>query len=224
MIGRTGGNDNNSLIDRSGMQKFLRDSFARNKPYDQFVHQLISATGTTTPGDDKFNGATNYLIDKVNQDKASQATAATSRLFLGLQVQCTQCHNHPFNDWKQQKYWEMNAFFRQVRAFRGGMNRNENAPARLVDQDFAGENRPRNFDKPPVFYELRNGEMRVAYPVFVDGTGINPSGYVKVVNRRKETGGPGYQIAVVFQSDCQPHVGTFSGIRIHHSSRRSRSA
>ena len=184
LIGRTGGNGRDTLINRPGMQKFLRDSFARNKPFDRFVRELVAATGSTTPGEDDFNGATNFLIDKVNEDNGSLATSATSRIFLGLQVQCTQCHNHPFNDWKQQKYWEMNAFFRQARAFRGGRNRMEDAAAKLVDQDFAGESR--NFDKPPIFYELRNGEMRVAYPVFVDGTKINPSGYVKVVNRRKE--------------------------------------
>ena len=184
LIGRTGGNGNNTLISRPGMQKFLRDSFARNKPFDRFTRELVSATGSTAPGEDDFNGATNFLIDKVNEDNGSLATSSTSRIFLGLQVQCTQCHNHPFNDWKQQKYWEMNAFFRQARAFRGGRNRMENAAAKLVDQDFAGESR--DFDKPPIFYELRNGEMRVAYPVFVDGTAINPSGYVKVVNRRKE--------------------------------------
>ena len=40
----------------------------------------------------------------------------TAKIFLGLQVQCTQCHNHPFNEWKQQKFWELNAFFRQTRA------------------------------------------------------------------------------------------------------------
>jgi len=185
LIGRTGGNGNNTMISRAGMQKFLRDSFARNKPYDRFVSDLVTATGRTTPGAENFNGATNYLIDKVNEDKANQATATTSRLFLGLQVQCTQCHNHPFNDWKQQKYWEMNAFFRQVKAFRGGRNRRDTSPAQLVDQDFAGEDR-RNYQKPPIFYELRNGEMRVAYPVFIDGTEIDPSGYVKSVNRRGE--------------------------------------
>ena len=185
LIGRTGGNANNSLISRRGMQKFLRDSFARNKPYDRFATELVTATGTTEPGAEEFNGAVNFLIDKVNAEKATQATAVSSRLFLGLQVQCTQCHNHPFNDWKQQKYWEMNAFFRQVRAFRGGMRRADDGPARLADQDFGGEG-GRNLEKPPTFYEMRNGEMRVAYPVFIDGTAIDPSGYVKAVNRREE--------------------------------------
>ncbi len=185
LIGRTGGNDNNSMINRSGMQKFIRDSFAREKPYDKFVRELVTATGTTTPGDKDFNGATNYLIDKVNEENASLATASTTKTFLGLQVQCTQCHNHPFNEWKQQKYWEMNAFFRQARAFRGGMRARDGGVARLADQDYAGENR-KTPDEAEIFFEMRNGKMAVAYPVFVDGTKIPRSGYVNVVNRREK--------------------------------------
>ena len=182
LIGRTGGMDNNSMINRSGMQKYLRDTFARNKPYDKMAHELLTASGKTAPGEDNFNGAVNFLIDKVNEENAALATAASSRLFLGLQVQCTQCHNHPFNDWKQQKYWEMNAFFRQVRAFPGGM-RGSNAAAELADQDFRGESG--NIDEADLFFELRNGLIKVAYPVFVDGSQVDRSGYVNVVNRRK---------------------------------------
>jgi hypothetical protein len=185
LIGRTGGNDRNSMISREGMQKYLRDSFAREKPYDKMVHELVTATGTTTPGDADFNGATNFLIDKVNEEKAALATAETTKTFLGLQVQCTQCHNHPFNDWKQQKYWEMNAFFRQVRAYPGGRNARDGGIARLVDEDFAGDNRNR-LEEAEIYYELRNGIVNVAYPVFVDGEAIDRSGYVNVVNRREK--------------------------------------
>ena len=182
LIGRTGGTENNSMISRVGMQKYLRDSFAREKPYDKMCHELVTATGTTTPGDENFNGATNFLIDKVNGEQAALATAATTRIFLGLQVQCTQCHNHPFNDWKQQKYWETNAFFRQVKAFRGQAG---GGGAQLADQDFSGET-GRNKDEAEIFYEKRNGLVSVAYPVFVDGTEVERSGYVNVVNRRQE--------------------------------------
>lgn len=181
LIGRTGGTANDSMVSRAGMSKYLRDSFARNKPYDRMVHELITASGHSRPGADNFNGAVNFLIDKVNDDGAAQATAAVSKLFLGLQVQCTQCHNHPFNDWKQQKYWEFNAFFRQVRAFRGATDA---ASPQLVDQDFRGESG--NADEADLFYELRNGLLKVAFPVFVDGTEIPRSGYVMVSNRRHE--------------------------------------
>ena len=185
LIGRTGGNDDDSMISREGMQKFLRDSFAREKPYDKFVHELVTATGSTTPGEKDFNGATNFLIDKVNEEKASLATSETTKTFLGLQVQCTQCHNHPFNDWKQQKYWGMNAFFRQVKADTGGLRARDGAVARLVDKNFRGEN-GKNPEKAEIFYELRNGLVSVAYPVFVDGQEIDPNGRVEDVNRRKE--------------------------------------
>lgn len=181
LIGRTGGNANNSMISRSGMQKYLRDSFARNKPYDQLARELITATGSAQPEAPDFNGATNFLIDKVNMENAAQATAATSRIFLGVQVQCTQCHNHPFNDWKQQKYWEFNAFFRQVRGFRGATDAES---PKLVDQDFRGESG--NIDEADLFFELRNGLLKVAYPVFFDGTALPRSGYVQAVNRREK--------------------------------------
>lgn len=184
LIGRTGGTARNSMINREGMQKYLRDSFARNKSFDRLTYELITATGSTTPGAPEFNGATNYLVDKVNEENAALATASTSRLFLGLQVQCTQCHNHPFNDWKQEQYWNMNAFFRQTRAFRGGMRARDGGPAKLADQDFRGESG--DIDKADLFYELRNGLVKIAFPVFVDGSEIDKSGYVNVVNRRVE--------------------------------------
>jgi len=185
LIGRTGGTMNNSLINREGMQKYLRDSFARNKPYDALVHELLTATGTTRPGVEDFNGAVNYLVEKVNDENATLATSSVSKLFLGLQIQCTQCHTHPFNDWKQDKYWEFNAFFRQTRALRrfvSGTDQIEHV--QLIDQDYAGESN--NPEKADLFYELRNGLVKVAYPVFIDGTAINPSGYVSDVNRRRE--------------------------------------
>ena len=185
LIGRTGGTVNNTMISREGMQKYLRDSFARNKPYDKMVAELVSATGTTTPGTEDFNGATNFLIEKVNEEKATLATAATSKVFLGLQVQCTQCHNHPFNDWKQSQFWEMNAFFRQTSAKRNrGRGNAMTDNARLVDEDFNGEDG--NKATGLSFYELRNGEVKAATPVFVDGQAIGASGSVSSVKRREK--------------------------------------
>ncbi len=187
LIGRSGGNDRRSLTNREGLTKYLRDCFARNKPYNQMVFELVTATGASKPGEQGFNGAVNFLVDKVNDEDATLATSTTSRIFLGMQVQCTQCHNHPFNQWKQQKFWEFNAFFRQTRALRrfeeGGR---DIAFAELIDEDFAGEGgRPSEAE---IYFEERNGMSRVAYPVFVDGTAIDRSGYVGQTNRREELG------------------------------------
>lgn len=187
LIGRAGGTENNSLTNREGMQKYLRDHFARNLPYDKMVYELVTATGATKAGEEGFNGATNFLVMKVNAEDAVQATAAVSKTFLGLQVQCTQCHNHPFNQWKQQKFWELNAFFRQTRALRRFEDGTRNiAYAELVNQDFAGESR--RVDEADIYYQLRNGLTKVAYPVFVDGREIPRSGFVSQVNRRDELG------------------------------------
>ena len=187
LIGRTGGTNRRSRIDRSGMQQYLRESLLENKPYDQMAHELIVASGTSSPDSEQFNGATNFLIDKVNDENGAQATAATSRLFLGLQLQCTQCHNHPFNDWKQQKYWEFNAFFRQTRATRGNLNPRDGEERifpELIDRDYSGESN--RMEEADLFYELRNGLVKVAYPVFVDGTTIERHGAVDQVRRREE--------------------------------------
>ena len=78
LIGRSGGTGYRTMISRAGMQKYLRDSFARNKPYDRMVFELVTARGSNTPGADDFNGAVNFLIMKVNEEKAAQATADTS--------------------------------------------------------------------------------------------------------------------------------------------------
>lgn len=185
LIGRGGGNDRRELTNRDGMQKYLRDSFAINKPYDQMVQELVSAQGNSKPGTENFNGAVNFLIGKVNEEKGTLATSATSRIFLGQQVQCTQCHNHPFNQWKQQKFWEFNSFFRQTRGLRRFAEGTRDIEyAELADEDFAGESN--DAEDAMVFFELRNGLTRVAYPVFTDGTAIEKSGYVSDVNRREE--------------------------------------
>ena len=109
----------NQMVSRPGMRQYLRRAFSKNIPYDQFMEELVTATGlnTNSKGVEGFNGATNFLSGKMEENGA-QATAKTAQVFLGLQVQCTQCHNHPFNKGKQNQFWEFNAFFRQSRALR----------------------------------------------------------------------------------------------------------
>ena len=117
LIGR---DTDNRMIDRDGMRKYLQAAWEANIPYDQFVEELLTATGDNAAREDAtlFNGATNFLSGKL-ADGGLQATAKTAQIFLGLQVQCTQCHNHPFNSGvKQNQFWELNAFFRQARALR----------------------------------------------------------------------------------------------------------
>jgi hypothetical protein len=190
LIGRTGGTDNNTMISRAGLQQFLRRSFLKNKPYDQMTFELISADGVNKPGEEGYNGAVNFVLDNLAEN-ATTATAKTARIFLGLQVQCTQCHNHPFNDWKQDQFWSLNAFFRQATAAPVGQRgqRGDVPTIELRDVDFAGEPGAPGIDEAVIFYEQRNGLIKSALPRFVDGTLIDPSGSLAVVNRRDKLAG-----------------------------------
>ncbi len=177
--------DRRRLVNRDGMQQWLRRAFLKNKSYDAMVYELVSATGSSKPGEEGYNGAVNFLLDNL-QENAATATAKTARYFLGLQVQCTQCHNHPFNEWKQDQFWGMNAFFRQTKALRTFAGRNQEIDsARLENEDFPGESN-KNPKDAEIYFELRDGTTRVAYPTFVDGTQIDHSGYADEVNRREE--------------------------------------
>ena len=187
----------NERVSRPGMRQYLRRAFSKNLPYDQFMVELVTATGVNAnrKGIEGFNGATNFLSGKMEEmgvENGVQATAKTAQVFLGLQVQCTQCHNHPFNKGKQNQFWELNAFFRQTAALRRRDGTEDVQWVELVDQDFAGEGG--NPEEAELFYELRNGLMKVAYPVFIDGTEISKNGYLPGenadgpygVNRRQE--------------------------------------
>ncbi|HEY1068444.1 MAG TPA: DUF1549 domain-containing protein, partial [Pirellulales bacterium] len=182
LIGRTANDDDDRPVNRAGMQQFLRTSVLRNMPYNKFVEELVGANGSNTPGEENYNGATNFILDNL-QEMQVPATTKVSQLFLGMRIGCTQCHNHPFNDWKQNQFWSFNAFFKQARGLRK-MDGRELVSVTLEDQDFAGEGG--DPEEAEIYYDIRNGTLEVAYPVFVDGTKISPVGYVSEVNRRDE--------------------------------------
>jgi len=220
LIGRTGGQEGRSLINRSAMQEYVEQALLNDKPYDQLASELISAEGSTDPLGEDFNGAANFLVEKLAEG-GIQATAKTAEIFLGTAVQCTQCHNHPFNEYRQNQFWGLNAFFRQAHVQRLPHPEMENRSlGKIVNLDFAGEGRSlyrddrseivlttRNgqlvdrdaaqLSEAPIYYELRNGQLQVAYPVFVDGTALldefedrgseyGNSGYLEHVDRRQE--------------------------------------
>jgi hypothetical protein len=183
LIGRS---DDAAMVNREGLRQYLRRSLLKNKPYDKLVSELITATGSNRPGDADHNGAVNFLLAHV-QEKAAPATSRIAQTFLGVQVQCTQCHNHPFNTAAQSQFWELNSFLRQMQAqqVREG---DRVVAVRLVDVDFPGEG-GQTPDEAEVYYEQRNGLLKVAYPVFIDGRQVPPSGVVSQVNRRQELAG-----------------------------------
>lgn len=153
-------------VNRAGFDKFLRDRFASNAPWNETVGELIAAEGTT-----EENGATNFLVAHLNS-QAVPATAVTARVFLGLQVQCTQCHDHPFNtELKQDQFWTLNSFFKQTKRERRFSERI--GPEFVLTSTNQGG---------PTHYETRSGLVKTAFPAFGGQTIDAGEG----VNRRKE--------------------------------------
>jgi hypothetical protein len=85
---------------------WIRDSFAANKPYDQFARELLTASGDI---------AENPPVAWYRQVKSMQGQLEDiSQLFLGQRLQCAQCHHHPYEKWSQTDYWSFGATFSQI--------------------------------------------------------------------------------------------------------------
>lgn len=143
-------------VNRDGLHAFLQSQFRSNRPWSETVTELVSAEGSS-----RDNGAANFLLAHLNNE-AVPATAVTARCFLGMQVQCTQCHAHPFyKEWGQEQFWELNSFFQQTDVVRHTVtdpetNQESFSHLELVSRDVGG----------PTYYETRNGEMKIAFPEF----------------------------------------------------------
>jgi len=85
---------------------WIRDSFAENKPYDQFVREILAASG-----DIEHNPPVAWYRQANTMTSQLEDTA---QLFLGQRLQCAQCHHHPFEKWSQQDYYSFGAFFSTV--------------------------------------------------------------------------------------------------------------
>jgi hypothetical protein len=125
----------NRRLQAAPMVTWLQDNFNANKPWDQMVADLMTASGPQ----DK-NGAVTFWLANATVDKY---TDQTSKLFLGVQLQCAQCHNHPFTGWKQTEYWGMAQFFMKVRADRvNGAARNGTTPGVTESGNGRGQRLP----------------------------------------------------------------------------------
>ncbi len=102
------GRDDTDREQRAGLERWIHESLAQNMPYNQFVTALITAEGSM-----EENGAGNYLL---RYDLSPVDLAAyTSRLFLGLPMQCAQCHDHKTEVWYQEDFYGLAAFFANIR-------------------------------------------------------------------------------------------------------------
>ncbi|MFP6888006.1 MAG: DUF1553 domain-containing protein, partial [Opitutales bacterium] len=83
---------------------YVHKAVEEGKPFDELARELISSNGKATN-----MPAVGYILGD-NVDPMA-LTAATAQVFLGVRMQCAQCHDHPFDDWKQRQFYEMASFF-----------------------------------------------------------------------------------------------------------------
>lgn len=96
-------------VDRKAMHRYndwLRSSIANNKPIGDLVKELLTAQG----GNFTAPAVNFYLLE----DEPAQMAENVAQAFLGLRIQCAQCHNHPFERWTMDDYYSFAAFFAQV--------------------------------------------------------------------------------------------------------------
>ena len=89
-----------------GFREWIRESLAANKPYDVWVRELITSSGSSYESPEA-----NYF--RTTRD-AKSTMEKTTQVFMGTRMVCAQCHDHPFEKWTQNQYVEMSAFFSGV--------------------------------------------------------------------------------------------------------------
>ena len=95
------------LLGASVAENYFKDTLNTNTPWDQFATDLITALG-----DIREDGSTALIA--AQQGRPEETVSEISRIFLGIQIQCAQCHDHPTDRWKQEQFHELAAFFPRV--------------------------------------------------------------------------------------------------------------
>jgi hypothetical protein len=98
--------DASDITSNFAFYSWVRDGLLANKPYDQMVRELLAATGTVIANPPVA------WYKRVKEPK--QQLEDVAQLFLGVRMQCAQCHHHPFERWSQDDYYQLAAYFSQV--------------------------------------------------------------------------------------------------------------
>jgi hypothetical protein len=116
-------------VGRPEWENFLRTAFQENKPYDQFVRELLSSDGS----DSKTRAQAKFFLDR--DSEPNLVTKDLGRLFLGKNLQCAQCHDHPnIGDYYQADYYGIQAFLNRTFLYP-----DVNAPTAVLAEKAEGE-------------------------------------------------------------------------------------
>ena len=98
--------DNSNAFGTFAFHQWIRDSLAADKPYDQFVREILAASG------DEYSHPPSVWYKEVREPQ--QFTDDVAQVFFGLRLACAQCHHHPYEKWSQDDYWGIAAFYGRI--------------------------------------------------------------------------------------------------------------
>ena len=94
------------------LEAWLRQRLKRNVGYDRLVRELLTQPIAGNQGNREDGSAAVFY--QANEFKPENLAGSASRLFLGVKLECAQCHDHPFDKWKRKQFWEYAAFFASI--------------------------------------------------------------------------------------------------------------
>jgi hypothetical protein len=190
-------------------EKWMTKQLNDNKPWDAITREMLTASGPCEFTDDGTHGAHYFLAKHVGTDASVEQTAETARIFLGIQIQCAQCHDHPFDGWKREQFHELAGYYARVAARPIRVDGNRLAGLELTTNPRAREHQMPSKDDPR--------QSITTHPRFLDGSA--PKRDLSDTDRRKAladaiTSKDNYWFAAAFvnrtwhdlmgQAFCQP--------------------
>jgi hypothetical protein len=146
------------------LERWLYEQFKANRSWAEITRALVTAQGGLDYSQpDTANGAAAFLLCHIGPEAADERAADTARIFLGIQLQCAQCHNHPSDVWKRDQFHELAAFYGRTRERlrRNGMMVNVS-----LGSSFVAEHRMPDLSHP--------GQSTLKHPRFLGGAPLPP--------------------------------------------------
>jgi hypothetical protein len=159
------------ILTRS-FEKWMTARLQENKSWADITKAMLTASGQMEYSDDGTHGDLYFLLSKNGQAGPEERAAETSRIFMGIQIQCAQCHDHPSDVWKRQQFHEFTAYFARGRDRQVREPSKDGKPGRPLGLELVsipgGEHRmPSKTDPNPRFGTVVNAR-------FLDGKGPRP--------------------------------------------------
>lgn len=154
-----------TFLDYGPLKQWLADEFNANRSWDQIVTKLLTSTGKVAD-----EPAATFVA--YHQGNPAKLAAETARIFLGMQIQCAECHDHPFDDWKRKDFHSLAAFFARTKV---------KMPWNEGDQTVVSDKGKGEYTMPDADPSKKGTEMQ---PVFLDGAAFESG--TSDLDRRRE--------------------------------------